>query len=225
VPKPRLDGGRSEPSPGSPVLVGRSGRRIHPDLPRKYREVKKRLRQAQVVVAGSLGLVLLLVVLIGGWSFSDDLARQSLRQLLNERSAELRRRDVLLRQAYAEIEHLVIERVPGLHPFELGRTIRVDGDSVRSVTLAALSGGVAEGYEYRIVMESDAAEAVPTDLSLVLFDRLGVQLERFELGGAVSPSRSPTGGGLSGESLSQLGTLRGSHVGQARFFRLEAGGS
>ena len=211
--------------PGPLVLVGRSGRRIHADLPGKYREVKRRLRQAQVVVAGSLGLVLLLLVLIGGWSFSDDLARQSLRQLLNERNAEIRRLDGLLLQAHAEIERLVSVRVPGLLPLELGRTVRVAGSSVRSVTLTTLPGGVADGFEYGIVMESDAEEAVPTDLSLVLFDRLGVELERFELGGAVSPAQPLSGGGLAGGSPSQSGTLRGSGVGEARFFRLEVGGS
>jgi hypothetical protein len=224
VARPRLGDKRREPVPRPPVLVGRSGRRIHADLLRKYREIKKQLRQAQVVVAGSLGLVLLLVVLMGGWSFGDDLARQSLRQLLNERNAEIRRMDALLHRAHVEIERLVSERVPGLLPLELGRTVRVVGSPVRSVTLTALPGGVAEGSEYRIVMESDAEEAVPIDLSLALFDRLGVELERFELGGAVLASRLPSGGGLSGRSLSQSGTLRSSRVGEARFFRLEVGG-
>ena len=168
-----------------------------------------------MALVGSASLIFLLCVAIGFWSFTDDRTEQSLRNSLNERSLELREMTAELDKAHAALERLSMRLNPGLHRLELDRPILLGGGALRSTVFTPLQNGVKEGYRYRLTVRDDTGEAMLPELSLVLFDRLGDEVGRPEVGGQLVASL-PSGGGRS-----YSGVIRGPRVVETRFFRVE----
>lgn len=94
---------------------------------------------------------------------------------------------------------------------------------MRSALFSSLPHGVGEGYRYRLGLGSDGGEAMPPELSIVLFDQAGIEVGRFELAGRAATSSASARALPSDGGRSYSGVLRGTGVAEARFFRIEQG--
>lgn len=144
--------------------------------------------------------------------------RAASEKLLDETRTELVKTRKALKTAHAGIAGLVDKRIPGLQELELDKTIEVDAGILRNMTLTRSPGSEQGSHELKAVLQNDSPLSVSPALRILLFDDLGVQVGRIQIGPEAD------GKPLSlrpGEIRSYFAPVEIEPQGTARYFRVE----
>lgn len=129
-----------------------------------------------------LGIVLILLISAFGWIAGAERIR-TLRTRSDELQADLQRRTEQverlrgqLEQREKEVAELVLGRLPTLHPQEFDKVIELDQKSVRNIVFTLAGKGEARTYEFKVVLENTGEKRINADVSILVFDELGIQI-------------------------------------------------
>jgi len=101
---------------------------------------------------------------------------------LRETEAELLSTREALAAAQASVGMLVEQRIPGLRPLQPNQVVAIGESSVRDIAFTTLRGSEKNGLEYKAVIENDSTVPVSPAVRVLLFDRVGVELGRSQIG-------------------------------------------
>jgi cell division protein FtsB len=196
-----------------------------------YANLQKKVSRLQIL-AWSLGGLVLIVTVIWVMTSLKLTARSS--DLLLERGKN-RELETRLEKLQAdneslgtevenlrnELAHLVKGRIPQLLPLEFGITIPIEQSYFRNVSFTLAGTSEDAYYEYHAVLHNNDTRRVVPDVTLRLFDKLGVQVGESHL----SNKDDTSGSGISelepGETRSYYSQIElGSEV-PAKYFLVD----
>jgi len=145
--------------------------------------------------------------------------REASRARLGEAEANLATTRKALKTALASMDALVEKRIPGLTKLRFDQVIPIEQGSVRDLTFTRVRGSEKNAYELKTVIENKSAAPVSPAASIVLFDEVGVQVGRTQIG----PEGKSEGLTLRpGEIRSLFDVVEIDPGRKAHYFRLEA---
>jgi hypothetical protein len=80
------------------------------------------------------------------------------------------------------MDALVEKRIPGLTELRFDQVTPIEQGPVRDITFTQLRGSEKNTYELKTVIENKSAAPVSPAVSIVLFDEVGVQVGRTQIG-------------------------------------------
>jgi len=168
-------------SNGSSAAHGR--RSSHPGYRKRLvSRSSQRLILAISLVASLIALVAVItlaLVKIGELkSYTLDL--QARLENARKETAQLRTE---LDRSRAELAALVKDRLPYLMPLEVDRVTPIHEGYLKNIVFSRIRKGQHEVYEYKIVLENTADDAVQPDFRVMIFDRFGIQIGLHEVRG------------------------------------------
>ena len=184
--------GKAEaPGKGPRARHQRSGsrRRSNPELTRKYLALKKKHSELEKMFLGSTIGLLVLCFILGGWAFN---ATQNHRKALHGRYLEseaLGKSNSELEATRAELAALVEQRIPSLRVFEADRVIPIAESYVRNLAFTLTRKEGVPIYEYKVVVHNDTDIMARPEITILMFDRLGIEIGRSEV--PTRPSDGP----------------------------------
>jgi|GEM_PF-951129 len=156
-----------------------------------YRNLRKKIFRLQIICWG-LGALLLIVTLI--WimyslkltSRSGDLLQERINNRALETSLEKLQSDnesleTTLERLQDEVAQLVKGRIPRLLPLELDITIPIERDYFRNVSFTLAGTSQDSYYQYHAVIQNLGTSYVKPDVTVLLFDELGIQVGESRL--------------------------------------------
>lgn len=153
-------------------------RRVPRDLIHHYERTKRKLRY---VIYGLLVCVVVAVITVNlEWTQNNQLAAENhaleveLRRLENEHAALQTR----LEEARQEVSDLVKGRLPTLYAQEFDKVLTLERPYVRNIVFTKLRKGdeASPRIEYKVVLENEREIPVAPEISILVFDRLGIQI-------------------------------------------------
>jgi hypothetical protein len=144
--------------------------------------------------------------------------REASQTRLREVEADLMATRKALKTAHASIGVLVEKRIPGLQGLQLDQVISIEESAVRDITFTRLRGSEKSGYEFKAVIENTSPVSVFPAVSIVLFDDLGVQVGRSQIGPEIDGEKLTL---RPGEIRSHFAVVEVDSGRQASYFRLE----
>jgi len=95
-----------------------------------------------------------------------------------------------LEESRLSLDTLVNSRIPGLLPFRIGEPISVDTPFVREIRFKPATLP-ASGYECKLVIENDSSSVIRPNISVAVFDDVGIEVARAQLVDASHDSLRP----------------------------------
>jgi hypothetical protein len=95
-------------------------------------------------------------------------------------SEELAVATTALAESRHSVDALVMDRIPGLVPFQIGESIPVDIPFVREISFKPAAPPIF-GHECKVVVENASDSDVRPALRVLLFDDVGIQLAQAQL--------------------------------------------
>jgi len=142
----------------------------------KSQRAEKTVRQLQILI-----VILIAVMVISAFAVGSSV--QPLRSQRDALSLEVLRleRDLAvskeeLKFVVAERDELVTTRIPGLESLAFDETITVERDYVRNILFTMTVQRGQSAYEFRLVLANDELSDVIPNVSVLLFNQLGIQV-------------------------------------------------
>jgi len=193
-----------------------------------YRNLRKQIFRLQIICWG-LGALLLIVTLV--WvmyslklsSRSDDLLQERINNRALETSLEKLQSDnesleTTLERLQDEVAQLVKGRIPRLLPLELDITIPIERDYFRNVSFTLAGTSQDSYYEYRAVIHNIGTSYVKPDVTVLLFDELGIQVGESRLSSEDDTSGAEISELSPGETRSFVSQIKMDREIPARYF-------
>jgi hypothetical protein len=144
----------------------------------------KRVRLQRRALGISTVLLLLACGSLALWASSQrstlDAAAMRNQVQIQRLTEELTEATTELEKSRHAVDSLVLDRIPGLLPFQVGEPLSVDMPFVRELSFK-LAAPPASGHECKLVVENDSSSDIRPALSVLLFDDVGIQLARAQL--------------------------------------------
>jgi hypothetical protein len=157
-------------------------RRIGSHPLRKYTELKlehQRLRRRFAVTCAAL---VALAAGFGGWALHATHAKRELATANFRQRASLAEAKAAAQRAEEELAALVQGRIPNLQPLVLDQVIPVGRDFVKNIAFAQLREDGVPSTEFKLLLQNDAELMAIPRVRLLIFDRLGVEIARAQVG-------------------------------------------
>lgn len=196
-------------------LRERSRRRMDPQRVGRYRALKHAHQQLHKTLRATWIGSALLTLALCGWALQATSRQRATESLRFQERGELILARRELDAARAELALLVAGRIPGLLPLALDAVIPIGDDYVRNASFTRVEEAGIPGYEYKLLLQNGSDVMVQPQLDLVIFDRVGVEIGRAQIGGS-DPDEKPL---FPGASRSYSGALALSPGTQPAWFR------
>jgi hypothetical protein len=95
-----------------------------------------------------------------------------------------------LEESRLSLDTLVNSRIPGLLPFRVGEPISVDTPFVLEISFKPATPP-ASGHECKLVIENDSSSVIRPNISVAVFDDVGIEVARAQLVDASHDSLRP----------------------------------
>ncbi len=173
------DGRSGETPPNIPTSPERGSRRTgHSN--NGYRS-KRKIQRLQLTLAVLLSTLLLGAVVMGMFIQRLGYEQDQLLFKLHKREHELSVATTKIEQLRQERDGLVAKRIPNLKLIQYDQIIPVSEKYIRNISFTLTKSGDTNGYEYRIVLSNDGFSNILPNITMLLFDELGVQLGDAEI--------------------------------------------
>jgi hypothetical protein len=110
----------------------------------------------------------------------DQVQIQNLTDQLANLTGELAVVTTARKESRRAVNSLVMDRIPGLLPFQVGEPLSVDMPFVRELSFKR-AAPPASGHECKLVVENNSSADIRPALSVLLFDDVGIQVARAQL--------------------------------------------
>lgn len=101
---------------------------------------------------------------------------QSLAGHLDRRESEIKQLHARVSELDGEIASLVESRFPHLYPLSFDKVIGIRKDYVKNIVFTVAGTLEKKVYEYKIVFENQSADSVYPEVTIFVFDRIGLQV-------------------------------------------------
>ncbi len=162
----------------------RSDRRRRGPHGEELRSELKLVRLQRRTLAISTAFLLLACGSLAVWALSQQ---SSLGAAVSRKQAQIERlteqlavATTGLEESRGAVDSLVMDRIPGLSPFQVNESLSVDAPFVRELSFKP-AAPPASGLECKLVIENDSSSAIRPALSVLLFNNVGIQLARAQL--------------------------------------------
>ncbi len=159
------------------------------ELRKRIDSLRKHRRILALATAGSL--VTCIVLAFSAHQLQSSLSdvkttlteeRDASRARLGEVEANLASTRKALKTALASMDALVEKRIPGLTKLLVDKVTPIEQGPVRDLTFTRLRGSEKNAYELKTVIENSSPAPVSPAVSILLFDEVGVQVGRAQIG-------------------------------------------
>ncbi len=210
---------RSKPS--------RGGRSHSHRYSRSQRKILKLL-----IVSWVLGGLLFIVILV--WimtsmklsAVNGDLLLEKARtreqiEANRQLEAEKRQLEQQISQLEQERAELVEKRIPHLRPLQFDVTIPIDKEYFRNINFTLTGTDHNRHYEYRAVIHNDGSASVEPDVTLFLFDELGIEVGKTRLSGKDTKAGTEAPTLQPGETRSYSSEIRLQRQADPKYFLID----
>ncbi len=187
----------------------RGKRRLDAQRVSKYRSLKQAHRRLRVTFRLALVSLGLLGFAVCAWALHATSKQRATESLRYQERGELLQARRELEAARAELALLVAGRIPGLLALELEQVIPIGNGYVRNAIFTRVEEAGVPGYEYQLLLKNDSDVMAQPLVDLVIFDRVGVEIGRAQVGGT-GPDEKPLFPGASRSYSGALALLPGS---------------
>jgi len=158
-----------------------SRRRSNPELTRKYLALKRKHRELEKVFLGAVTGLAVLCLFLGGWAYrATDNYRQAMHSRYLESEALAAARSEI-DATKSELATLIENRIPNLQPFVADQVVPICKSYVRNVTFTVARKDGRPIYQYQLVVSNQSDIMVQPDVSVLMFDRVGIEIGRSEV--------------------------------------------
>lgn len=133
-------------------------------------------------------LCIILVLSLQIRIFSNELDQSRRAEMISNRDlAEMKEKIVRME---SEVANLVESRLPHLKELVFDEVIPIDGQFVKNIVFTLTGKNDKKLYEYKAVFENSSSQRIEPMVSIIFFDRLGIQIGRSDIGGDLSETGS-----------------------------------
>ncbi len=120
-----------------------------------------------------------------------------------------------------ERTQLVQGRIPRLHPLEFDVTVPIDQRYFRNISFTLTGTSHERKYEYHVVMHNEGSGSIKPDVTLFLFDELGVQVGKTHLSDRDATSETDSPSLKPGETRSYSSQVKLEHPSKPKYFLVD----